>query len=58
MEQGRRVGRSLGFEMGTNELLPREVLWITEDDMGITLTMVVEPLLARLDAALSHGAGS
>lgn len=44
--------------MGTNELLPREVLWITEDDMGITLTMVVEPLLARLDAALSHGAGS
>lgn len=37
------MGRSLGFEMGINELLPREVLWIIEDDMAITLTMVVEP---------------
>lgn len=45
------MGRSLGFEMGINELLPRERLWIIEDDMGITLTMVAEPrpCLALLD---------
>lgn len=28
------MGRSLGSAMGVNELLPREVLWITEGGIG------------------------
>ena len=28
------MGRNSGSEMGINELLPREVLWIIEDGMA------------------------